>query len=102
MAFLQARDLKAAVRAVQESAAGARSAAEATQRALMLTQRATVIVGEPRAVWLRDANERLVGCRLLVSWHNVAWTLDLMARLRAAIVDGTFEIVRADVAAAWP
>ncbi len=38
----------------------------------------------------------------LVSWHNVAWTLDLMARLRAAIVDGTFEAVRSDVAAAWP
>jgi hypothetical protein len=74
MAFLQARDLKTAVRAVQESAAGARSAAEATQRSLMLTQRATVIVGEPRAVWLRDANERLVGCRLLVSWHNVGPT----------------------------
>ena len=74
MAFLQARDLKAAVRAVQESAAGARSAAEATQRALVLTQRATVIVGEPRAAWLRDANDRLVGCRLLVTWHNVGST----------------------------
>ena len=74
MAFLQARDLKAAVRAVQESAAGARSAAEATQRALVLTQRATVIVGEPRAAWLRDANDRLVGCRLLVTWHNVGPT----------------------------
>jgi hypothetical protein len=74
MAFLQARDLKAAVRAVQESAAGATSAAEATQRALVLTQRATVIVGEPRAAWLRDANDRLVGCRLLVTWHNVGST----------------------------
>jgi hypothetical protein len=74
MAFLQARDLKAAVRAVQESAAGARSAAEATQRALVLTQRATVSVGEPRAAWLRDANDRLVGCRLLVTWHNVGST----------------------------
>ena len=31
----------------------------------------------------------------LVSYHNVAWTLDLMARLRAAIVDGTFDAVRA-------
>jgi hypothetical protein len=74
MTFLQARDLKAAVRAVREAAAGARSAAEATQRALMLTQRATVIVGEPRAVWLRDADDRVVGCRLLVSWHNVGPT----------------------------
>jgi hypothetical protein len=74
MAFLQARDLKAAVRAVQESAAGARSAGEAMQRALVLTQRATVIVSEPRAVWLRDAGGRLVGCRLLVAWHNVGTT----------------------------
>jgi hypothetical protein len=74
MAFLQGRDLKAAVHAVQDSAAGARSAAEATQRALVLTQRATVIAGEPRAVWLRDAGDRLVGCRLLVSWHNVGPT----------------------------
>jgi hypothetical protein len=74
MAFLQARDLRATVRAVQESAAGARSAAEATQRALVLTQRATVIVGEPRAAWLRDASDRLVGCRLLVTWHNVGST----------------------------
>jgi hypothetical protein len=74
MAFLQARDLKSAVRALQDSAAGARSAAEATQRSLMLTQRATVIVGEPRAVWLRDADDRLVGCRLLVTWHNVGPT----------------------------
>ena len=40
----------------------------------MLTQRATVIVGEPRAAWLRDANDRLVGCRLLVTWHNVGST----------------------------
>lgn len=74
MAFLQSRDLKTAVSAVQESAASARSAAEATQRALVLTQRATVIVGEPRAAWLRDGNDRLVGCRLLVTWHNVGPT----------------------------
>jgi hypothetical protein len=74
MAFLQGRNLEAAVRAVQESSAGARSAAEATQRALVLTQRATVIVGEPRAAWLRDASDRLVGCRLLVTWHNVGST----------------------------
>jgi hypothetical protein len=40
----------------------------------VLTQRATVIAGEPRAVWLRDAGDRLVGCRLLVSWHNVGPT----------------------------
>jgi queuine tRNA-ribosyltransferase len=37
----------------------------------------------------------------LVSYHNIAWTLDLMARLRAAIIDGTFETVRREVLAAW-
>ena len=31
----------------------------------------------------------------LVSYHNIAWTLDLMARMRAAIVDGSFERLRA-------
>src|SRR5262245_22550779 len=72
--FLQARDVRAAVRAVQESSAAARRSAELAQRALVLTQRATVIAGEPKAVWLRDADERLVGCRLLVTWHNVGTT----------------------------
>jgi queuine tRNA-ribosyltransferase len=37
----------------------------------------------------------------LVSVHNVAWTIELMARLRAAIADGTFERVRADVLRVW-
>ena len=37
----------------------------------------------------------------LVSYHNVAWTLDLMARMRAAIVAGTFEPLRRDVLAVW-
>lgn len=37
----------------------------------------------------------------LVSIHNVAWTIDLMARMRAAIVAGTFEAVRAEVLAVW-
>jgi hypothetical protein len=74
LAILQARDLRAAVRAVEESSSAARRSAEFMQRALVLTQRATVIVGEPRAVWLRDAADRLVGCRLLVTWHNVGGT----------------------------
>src|SRR5262249_53941619 len=74
MAFLQARDLKAAVRAVEEASAAAKASTELAQRALVLTQRATVTAGEPRAVWLRDAGERLVGCRLLVTWHNVGAT----------------------------
>jgi queuine tRNA-ribosyltransferase len=37
----------------------------------------------------------------LVSYHNVAWTLDLMARLRAAIVDGTFDSLRTDILTVW-
>jgi hypothetical protein len=74
MTFLQTRDLKAAVRAVQESSAAARNSADMAQRALVLTQRATVIVGEPKAIWLRDAGDALVGCRLLVTWRNVGNT----------------------------
>jgi queuine tRNA-ribosyltransferase len=37
----------------------------------------------------------------LLTLHNVAWTLALMDRLRAAIVDGTFDTVRRDVLAVW-
>lgn len=37
----------------------------------------------------------------LVSVHNVAWTLDLMARCRRAIADGTFDALRAAVLATW-
>ena len=37
----------------------------------------------------------------LVSVHNVAWTIELMARLRAAIVEGTFQRVRGDVLRVW-
>ncbi|NBP49639.1 MAG: tRNA guanosine(34) transglycosylase Tgt [Actinobacteria bacterium] len=37
----------------------------------------------------------------LVSLHNVAWTLALMGRARAAIVAGTFDAVRRDVLATW-
>jgi queuine tRNA-ribosyltransferase len=46
-------------------------------------------VGEPTA-------------RRLATIHNVHWTLRLVARARAAIVAGTFERLRADVAEAWP
>jgi queuine tRNA-ribosyltransferase len=38
----------------------------------------------------------------LLTIHNVAWTLDLVARVRAAIVAGTLGALRAEVAAAWP
>ncbi len=37
----------------------------------------------------------------LLSLHNVAWTIDLMARMRAAIVDGTFDRVRSETLAIW-
>jgi queuine tRNA-ribosyltransferase len=37
----------------------------------------------------------------LLSLHNVAWTNQLMARMRAAIVAGTFDRLRADVLAVW-
>jgi queuine tRNA-ribosyltransferase len=37
----------------------------------------------------------------LVSLHNVAWTIDLMNRMRAAIVDGTFPSLRAELLAVW-
>jgi queuine tRNA-ribosyltransferase len=37
----------------------------------------------------------------LVSIHNIAWTLRLMARMRAAIEAGTFERLRTEVLAVW-
>jgi queuine tRNA-ribosyltransferase len=37
----------------------------------------------------------------LVSVHNLAWTFDLLARVRAAIAAGTFAALRADVLAVW-
>jgi queuine tRNA-ribosyltransferase len=37
----------------------------------------------------------------LVSLHNVAWTLDLMGRARAAIVAGEFDAYRRAVVATW-
>ncbi len=37
----------------------------------------------------------------LVSLHNVAWTIDLMNRMRAAIHAGTFDALRADVLSVW-
>jgi queuine/archaeosine tRNA-ribosyltransferase len=36
-----------------------------------------------------------------VTVHNLSWTLQLMRRLRASILDGTFDSVRAEVAAVW-
>ena len=37
----------------------------------------------------------------LVSLHNVAWTIDLMNRIRAAIVEGTFATTRAEILSVW-
>jgi queuine tRNA-ribosyltransferase len=37
----------------------------------------------------------------LVTWHNLAWTFDLLARVRAAIVRGSFDALRADVLEVW-
>jgi queuine tRNA-ribosyltransferase len=37
----------------------------------------------------------------LLSLHNIAWTLQLMASMRAAITAGTFQALRHDVLAVW-
>jgi queuine tRNA-ribosyltransferase len=37
----------------------------------------------------------------LLSLHNVAWTIELMHRMRAAIVDGSFDQLRRDVLSVW-
>jgi queuine tRNA-ribosyltransferase len=37
----------------------------------------------------------------LLSIHNVAWTLQLMDRMRAAIADGSFDALRRDVLDVW-
>ena len=37
----------------------------------------------------------------LLTLHNVAWTIDLMARMRTAIHAGTFEDLRREVLAVW-
>jgi queuine tRNA-ribosyltransferase len=37
----------------------------------------------------------------LLSIHNVAWTIDLMAKMRAAIEDGTYDALRRSVLDVW-
>ena len=37
----------------------------------------------------------------LVSLHNISWTLQLMARMRAAIEDGSFGSLRAELLGVW-
>jgi len=89
LAYLQSRDIKAAVLAAQESSAAARMSAQVAERSLVLTQRATVIVHEPKAIWLRDGSEKLVGCRLFVTWHNVGSTptRDMVAAVAGLALD---------------
>jgi queuine tRNA-ribosyltransferase len=37
----------------------------------------------------------------LLTWHNVAWTVQLMDHLRVAIATGTLDAVRREVCSAW-
>ncbi|MGA9278915.1 tRNA guanosine(34) transglycosylase Tgt [Ilumatobacter sp.] len=37
----------------------------------------------------------------LLSIHNIAWTIDLMEKMRAAIMTGTFDAMRRDVLEVW-
>jgi len=37
----------------------------------------------------------------LVSLHNVAWTIDLMDRMRSAIIAGNFATLRAEILTVW-
>ncbi len=37
----------------------------------------------------------------ILTLHNLAWMQDFMARIRAAIVDGSFARLRADVLDTW-
>jgi queuine tRNA-ribosyltransferase len=37
----------------------------------------------------------------LLTWHNIAWTLDLMGQMRAAIFAGRFEALRRSVLEVW-
>jgi queuine tRNA-ribosyltransferase len=46
-------------------------------------------VGEPTAI-------------RLLTWHNLSWTLGLVARAREAISAGTLDALRREVAAVWP
>lgn len=37
----------------------------------------------------------------LLTWHNLAWTLTLMDRMRQSIIDGTFATLRSEVLEVW-
>jgi queuine tRNA-ribosyltransferase len=48
---------------------------------------------------LMAVNEPTAG--RLVSLHNVAWTLQLMEQMRAAIIDGGFDALRDEILGVW-
>ncbi|MEC9224900.1 MAG: tRNA-guanine transglycosylase, partial [Actinomycetota bacterium] len=37
----------------------------------------------------------------LLSLHNLKWTIDLVASMRSAIIDGTFESLREEILHTW-
>jgi queuine tRNA-ribosyltransferase len=37
----------------------------------------------------------------LLTWHNVAWLVELLAEIRRSIIEGRFELLRADVLSVW-
>lgn len=37
----------------------------------------------------------------LLTWHNLAWTFDLLGGIRAAIAAGTLDVLRREVCAVW-
>ncbi|MGA9658862.1 MAG: tRNA guanosine(34) transglycosylase Tgt [Asticcacaulis sp.] len=45
-------------------------------------------------------SEEILG-QMLLSWHNIAFFQALMIRIRAAITNGTFDTLRADLLARW-
>jgi queuine tRNA-ribosyltransferase len=60
----------------------------------------------PANRWSRGYIRHLLAVRepaaaRILTLHNLAWLLDLMARVRAAIVAGTFEDLRAEILDTW-
>jgi queuine tRNA-ribosyltransferase len=80
--------LKNAVHALSEEPIDATCSCDVCARHSRGYLRHLLQVGEPTA-------------SRLISIHNVAWTLDLMARCRAAIEAGSFDALRGQVLAVW-
>lgn len=95
-----------------------------------LARHGTILTGSGRlnlrnAVWARDDSPLEPGCPCptctryskgylrhllqvhemtatrLTTLHNLHWTLDLVARARAAVASGTLDVLRDEVAASW-